>query len=58
LAYAGLFVTLLVQALRGQSILQPDAMTVTMLAGVVLVLAVSWLVAGWRPRPAAVPAIL
>ena len=58
LAYAGLFATLLVQALRGQSIMQPDAITVAMLAGVAVVLAVSWLVAGWRPRPAAVPAIL
>ena len=56
-AYAGLFATLLVQALRGQSILQPDALTLSMLAGVVAIGAAAWAIAGGR-RPVAVPAVM
>jgi hypothetical protein len=56
-AYAALFATLLVQALRGQSILQPDALTLSMLAGVVAIGAAAWAIAGGR-RPVAVPAVM
>jgi len=56
-AYAGLYATLLVQALRGQSILQPDALTLSMLAGVVVIGAAAWAIAGGR-RPVAVPAVM
>ena len=56
-AYAGLFVTLLVQALRGQSILQPDTVTLAMLATVIAASAAAWMAAAGR-RPLAVPAAL
>lgn len=56
-AYAGLYATLLVQALRGQSILQPDALTLGMLAGVVAIGAAAWAIAGGR-RPVAVPVVM
>jgi hypothetical protein len=55
-AYAGLFVTLLVQALRGQSILQPDAVTLVMLGTVIAASAAAWMAAAGR-RPL-VPAAL
>ncbi|HET9268226.1 MAG TPA: hypothetical protein VFO31_08680 [Vicinamibacterales bacterium] len=54
-AYAGVFVTLLVQALRGQSILQPDTVTLAMLATVIAASAAAWMTAA---RPLAVPAAL
>jgi hypothetical protein len=56
-AYGGLFVTLLVQALRGQSILQPDTLTLGMLALVGVAAAAAWMTAGAR-RPVAVPAVM
>ena len=56
-AYAGLFVTLLAQALRGQSILQPDAVTLAMLGTVIAASAAAWMAAAGR-RPLAVPAVL
>jgi hypothetical protein len=56
-AYAGLFVTLLVQALRGQSILQPDAVTIAMLGTVIAASAAAWMAAAGR-RPVAAPAAL
>ena len=56
-AYAGLFVTLLVQALRGQSILQPDPVTLAMLGTVIAASAAAWMAAAGR-RPIAVPAAL
>ena len=56
-AYAGLYATLLVQALRGQPLVQPDALTLAMFAGVVAVLVASWTHARER-RPLAVPAVL
>ena len=55
--YAGLFLVLVAQALRGQSILQPDAMTFAMVVGVGVATAGSWLASGGR-RPVAVPAVL
>jgi hypothetical protein len=56
-AYASLFAILVVQALRGQSILQPDALTLAMLAGAVVASAVAWTAVGGR-RPVAVAAVL
>jgi hypothetical protein len=56
-AYAGLFASLVVQALRGQSILQPDALTLSMLIAVAAASAAAWMMVGGR-RPVAVPAIL
>jgi hypothetical protein len=56
-AYAGLFVTLVVQALRGQPVLHPDAVTMSMLAAVALSGSAVWIVAGGR-RPVAVPVVL
>jgi hypothetical protein len=56
-AYAGLFVTLLVQALRGQSILHPDALTLGMLALVAVAAAAAWTSASVR-RPATVPVVM
>ena len=56
-AYAGLFVTLLAQALRGQSILQPDAVTLAMLGTVIAASAAALMAAAGRRR-LAVPAVL
>ena len=56
-AYAGLYATLLAQALRGQSLVRPDALTLTMLALVAAATAVAWILAGGR-RPVAVAAVL
>ena len=57
LAYAGVVAILLVQALRGQSILQPDALTLTLLAGWMVAAIAAWTIAMGR-RPVAVPAVL
>jgi hypothetical protein len=51
--YAGLYVTLLTQALRGQPLLQPDALTLMMAAAVAVLGAVTWSSSGGR-RAAAV----
>jgi hypothetical protein len=56
-AYAGLFAVLVTQALRGQSILQPDAMTLSMLAAIAVASAAAWIAGGGRRR-VAVPAVL
>jgi hypothetical protein len=56
-AHAGLFLVLLAQALRGQSVLQPDAVTLAMLAAVVVASAAAWMTSGGR-RTVAVPALL
>jgi hypothetical protein len=56
-AYAGLFVVLISQALRGQSVLQPDAFTLALLAAVALAGAGVWVALGGR-RTIAVPAVL
>ena len=56
-AYAGLFVTLLTQALRGQSLLQPDPLTVTLFAAAIALAAATWVLAGGR-RPTAMAAAL
>ena len=56
-AYAGVFVTLLAQALRGQSILQPDAITLAMLGTVMAASAAAWMTAAGR-RPLAVSSAL
>jgi hypothetical protein len=56
-AYAGLFGTLMVQALRGQSLLQPDTMTLAMLGTVAAVSTAMWMMAAGR-RAVAVPAVL
>ena len=58
IAYAGLYATLLVQALRGQPVLNPDAMTLAMFASVAAIAAVSWTLTGRRRRSLAVPAVL
>jgi hypothetical protein len=55
--YAGLFATLLVQALRGQSVLQPDSVTFAMLAAVGAISATVWMLTAGR-RPVAVPVVL
>jgi hypothetical protein len=55
--YAGLFGILLMQALRGQSILQPDAITIAMVAGLGVAGAAGWIATGGR-RPVVVPAVL
>ena len=56
-SYAGLFVVLLAQALRGQSVLQPDTVTFVMLGTAGVIGAAAWVGTGGR-RPVAVPAIL
>ena len=56
-AQAGLFGVLVAQALRGQSILRPDALTLTLLAAVAVASAAVWAMTGGR-RPLAVPAVL
>jgi hypothetical protein len=56
-AYAGLFGTLVAQALRGQSVLQPDATTLVMLVAVSAVSAAAWMMAAGR-RPVVAPAAL
>jgi hypothetical protein len=55
--YAGLFGILLMQALRGQSILQPDAITIAMVAALGVAAAAAWIATGGR-RPVVVPAVL
>jgi hypothetical protein len=55
--YAGLFMVLLTQALRGQSVLQPDPITLTMLVALGAACVAAWLLTGSR-RPIAVPAVL
>jgi hypothetical protein len=52
--YAGLYATLLAQALRGQPLLRPDALTLTMCAAIVALGAAAWTLAGGRARVAAV----
>jgi len=56
-AYAGLYATLLVQALRAQPLLRPDAITLAMLAVVVAILVASWALARER-RPLTVAVAL
>jgi hypothetical protein len=56
-SYAGLFAVLLAQALRGQSILRPDAITLAMLAAVAVAVTAAWMGTGGR-RTVAVPAVL
>lgn len=56
-SYAGLFAILLAQALRGQSILQPDATTLALAAAWAVLSASAWIAAGGR-RPAAVPVVM
>jgi len=56
-AYAGVFAVLLSQALRGQSVLQPDALTMTLLGTVAAASAATWVLTAGR-RPVAVPAVL
>lgn len=54
-SYATLFALLLWQALRGQSLIAPDAMTVTALAAWMLLTALAmWWAAGRRPRALAI----
>ena len=57
LSYAALFVILLAQALRGQSILQPDAITLALFAATAVASAAAWALVGGR-RAIAVPAVL
>ena len=53
--YAGLFATLLTQALRGQPLLQPDPLTLTMAAAVAILGGATWnFTGGRRPVAAAV----
>jgi hypothetical protein len=56
-AHAGLFAVLVAQALRGQSILQPDAITLALLGAVAVASAAAWMTGGSR-RTVAVPAAL
>jgi hypothetical protein len=56
-AYAGVFGTLLVQALRGQSILQPDTVTLAMLGTVAAASVAAWMVSSER-RPVSIPAAM
>jgi hypothetical protein len=56
-AYAGLFAVLVAQALRGQSILQPDAITLALFAAIAVASAGAWALVGGR-RAIAVPAVL
>jgi hypothetical protein len=56
-AYAGLFAVLVVQALRGQPILQPDAITLALLAAVAAASAAVWVAVSGR-RAIAVAAVL
>jgi hypothetical protein len=56
-SYAGLFVVLIAQALRGQSVLQPDTVTFVMLATAGLIGTATWIATGGR-RPLGVPAVL
>jgi hypothetical protein len=51
--YTGLFATLLMQALRGQPLLQPDPVTLTMAAAVAILGAATWNFTGGRRRVAA-----
>ena len=55
-SYAGLFAILLTQALRGQSILAPDALTMT-LFGVWALATAAVAAFSYRPRPARVAAL-
>jgi hypothetical protein len=50
-------VVLIAQALRGQSVLQPDTVTFVMLATAGAIGAAAWVATGGR-RPVAIPAIL
>jgi hypothetical protein len=56
-AYAGVFGVLVAQALRGQSILQPDAITLALLAAVAVAITGVWVAVGGR-RTLHVPAVL
>ena len=56
-SYAGFFGVLLAQALRGQSVLHPDAVTFVMLAAAGVIGAVASVATSGR-RPVAVPAVL
>lgn len=51
--YAGLYATLLTQALRGQALLQPDSLTLTMTAAVAVLGAATWTFTGGPRRVAA-----
>jgi len=58
LSYAGLFVVLLSQALRGQSLVSPDALTVTLLGGWCAVTAAGlWLAARPTKAPSSVRSV-
>lgn len=50
IAYAGFYATLLAQALRGQSFVHPDTLTVTMFAATAVLALATWTLAGGR-RP-------
>jgi hypothetical protein len=56
-AYAGLFLILLTQALRGQSMVQPDAITIALAAGLLASTTAAWIVRHGR-RAVSVPAVL
>jgi hypothetical protein len=55
--YTGIYATLLAQALRGQSVLQPDALTAMMFAAVAVLALAAWTLAGGR-RPVTAAALL